>query len=135
MNSVIPSQPSLPSLPSSDPTPAPLPPYAVLEVDSAGRWFKDPWGKSVFLGRTRVMRRLVATLVRRRMEAPGQPMTTAELFRSAWPDESVRPSSAQSRVFMALSRLRALGMAGIIVHTGAGYLIPENVDVQVKAAG
>jgi len=134
MNSITaaPSQPSLPALSSE---PLPLPPYATLEVDSEGRWFKDPWGKSVFLGRTRVMRRLVATLVRRHTDAPGQPITTAELFRAAWPDENVRHQSAQSRVFMALSRLRALGMAGIIVHTGVGYLIPENVDVQVSVAG
>jgi hypothetical protein len=132
MNSITPSEPTLSALALQE---LPLPPYATLEVDSEGRWFKDPWGKTVFLGRTRVMRRLLATLVSKRIEAPGQPLTTTELFRAAWGDESVRHSSAQSRVFMALSRLRAFGMAGIIVHTSAGYLIPENVDVQVKAAG
>jgi hypothetical protein len=136
MSGITPSQATLPS-----PSPSslelegpPLPPYATIEVESEGRWFKDPWGKTVFLGRTRIMRRLLATLVRRRMEAPGQPISTTELFHQAWPDHHIPHHSAQGRVFMALSRLRTLGMAGILVHAGGGYLIPENVDVTVKVA-
>src|SRR5512140_3644770 len=131
MNGITPSEPDLSKLTDLTPDPLPLPPYATLEVDADGEWFKDPWGKVVHLGRTRVTRRIVATLVRRHVDAPGQPITTEELFRAAWPDENVRYTSMQSRVFMALSRLRALGLAGIIVHTGVGYLIPQQVQVHI----
>ena len=59
-------------------------------------------------------------------------MTTHELFREGWLNENVRQTSAQSRVYMALSRLRAFGLAGVLVRSGAGYLIAREVSVHVK---
>ena len=121
------SLPLMPLTPLDD-----LPPYASIEVDSEGRWFKDPWGRTVLLDRTRVMRRILRALVRRAVDAPGEPMTTHELFREGWLNENVRQTSAQSRVYMALSRLRAFGLAGVLVRSGAGYLIAREVSVHVK---
>jgi hypothetical protein len=124
---------SLPAAPLA-PAPAPLTPLAapVLEVAPGARWFREPTGRVVYLGNTRVMRRLLAALVARHREAPGSPMTTGEIFRAAWPSESVSVASAQARVYMTISRLRSFGLAGILVHRGDGYLLAPHVTVHVK---
>jgi hypothetical protein len=107
-----------------------------IEIDADGRWFKDASGRLVLLDRTRVMRRLVSALVRRYVEAPGEAMTTEELFRAAWPNHDVPVSlaSLQSRVYMTLSRLRAFGLAGVIVCARGGYRISPDVTLHVKTA-
>jgi hypothetical protein len=127
-----------PTVQDSSPISAVLPtaPQAAIEIDAGGRWFKDRSGRLVLLDRTRVMRRLVAALVRRYVEARGEAMTTEELFRAAWPNDDVpvAHASAQSRVYMTLSRLRAFGLAGVIVRAHDGYRISPDVTLDVKTA-
>lgn len=134
------SEPRLPSdsapISSTRPSVTALPTAAKpIEIDLDGRWFKDKTGRLVLLDRTRVMRRLVAALVRRYVEAPGEIMTTADLFRAAWPSDDILPSHAsiQGRVYMTLSRLRAFGLGEIIARARGGYRIAPDALLEVKS--
>ena len=104
---------------------------STLEVDAQGGWFVEPMGRTVELRRTRVMRRVVAALVQRWVENRGEPIPTDELFKIGWAAENISPASAHSRVYMAMCRLRGLGLSGIVVNMGAGYMIEPSIDVRI----
>lgn len=108
-------------------------PSSPIEIDAGGRWFTDRDGRKVSLGRARVAHRLVAALVDRWQKSPGESIPTTEIFGIGWPSENIRPDSAQARVYMAISRLRARGLSGIVKHDHAGYLISPGVELRVCA--
>jgi hypothetical protein len=107
---------------------------AAIEFDPNGRWFIDRFGRRVSLARTRVSHRLVAALVARWQKSPGAAIPTDEIFDIGWDSANIRHESAQSRVYMAMSRLRALGLGKVLAHAPSGYfLAPDAVRVRAEA--
>jgi hypothetical protein len=100
-----------------------------LEVDARGRWFRRDGGDSVRFGSKPVLRRLLSALTTARVDAPGRTISTDELIASSWPGERMAPRSALRRLQVAISRLRDLGLAGIIHHDADGYLLAPSADV------
>jgi predicted ATPase/Tfp pilus assembly protein PilF len=71
--------------------------------DGAG--FETPSGERVDLGRRRVLRRVLAALA----NAP-EALTLSEVLEAGWPGEVLVPASAASRVHVAISSLRRMGL-------------------------
>jgi len=90
-----------------------------------------PTGKRVDLVRRAVHRRLVSALLRKRLAAPGEPVTNAELVAAGWPGEKLAESSAQNRLHVALATLRADGLRDVLVREPRGYLLDSAIDVRV----
>jgi len=101
-----------------------------LEVAEQGRWFRiegDPEG--VDLTRRRALRGVLAGLVDRRVDAPGEPMTLDDVLVSGWPGERMSPESGARRVYVTINRLRKLGLGELLVTTGDGYMLDSRVEV------
>jgi hypothetical protein len=92
-----------------------------------GRWLEDAHGDRVTLGRRGALRRMLLALVARRVDEPGRATSVAELVEAGWPGDRARFDSAQARVYTSVQRLRALGLAGVLVTRDDGYLLDPDV--------
>jgi tetratricopeptide (TPR) repeat protein len=107
---------------------------AVLLVGRDARWFQPPRGERTEIARAHQLRRVLGALVRERMAAPGVPMPLDALLRHACPGERFAvPRSGAMRVYVLLSRLRALGLRDVIKNEGDGYVIDPAVQVVLEA--
>src|SRR5690606_3182104 len=91
-----------------------------LVVAADARWFAPPAGARVDVAKKRVLRRLLAALVERRLEAPGTALSRAELLEAGWPGERMRPDSALSRLYVSVASLRRLGLEDVLLTAGDG---------------
>ena len=91
-------------------------------------------GQSFGLRGREALRRVLEALVRAR-RASGCACSVATLFAAAWPADAdtSAPLRAQ-RVYAALSRLRRLGLQGVIVRSGEGYVIDASWRVELGGA-
>lgn len=80
------------------------------EVAADGSWFQVRGEARVDLRRRRVLRRVLAALVRRRAE----PITHEELLAEGWPGERPTAASGRARVHVAVADLRRLGLRDAI---------------------
>jgi hypothetical protein len=101
-----------------------------LTVSLDGRRFHLASGEEVMLMRRRAPRLVLLRLVEERLTHPGRTLSVADLLAAGWPGERVLPEAGQSRVYVAISTLRRLGLAGLLVHTGSGYLLDPGKDVR-----
>lgn len=87
-------------------------------IDHAGRWFVGPDGRRVTVHPRRALVNLLAALAAR---GDGGSVDTAALIAAGWPGERLVGSSGATRVYVALSTLRRLGLRAAITREGAGY--------------
>lgn len=106
----------------------------ILLVHREQRWLVPPGGPAVDCTRHRLLRRLLAELVRARVEQVGEPVAVAALVAAGWPGERILPRAARNRVHVAVHRLRGLGLAGWIEHCDAGWRLSPALIVEVSAA-
>ncbi len=83
-------------------------------------WVRSTEGGRVALTRRPVLQRLVRGLVELHQTARGSSLTTDQLFELGWPDEKIGLSSARNRVRVTLTRLRRMGLGGIIERAADG---------------
>jgi pSer/pThr/pTyr-binding forkhead associated (FHA) protein len=103
---------------------------SALVVSDDARWFKRGEADAVNLGRRGALRLLLAELVDRRLRAPGTALSMTEMIAAGWPDERIGIESAQARVYTSVQRLRALGLDGVLITRGDGYLVDPAIDVR-----
>jgi predicted component of type VI protein secretion system len=101
-----------------------------LVVSDDARWFRRADGDPVHLGRRGALRLLLDVLVGTRMRAPGVALDVDAMFTAGWPEERIARESAQARVYTSVQRLRGLGLDGILITRGDGYLLDPAVDVR-----
>lgn len=77
----------------------------------------------IVLDKRPVLRKLLGAFVQRRVDAPGVPLTVADLFAAGWPGERVPPSVQGDRVHASLQALRDLGFRGLIVTLAGGWAL------------
>ena len=106
------------------------PPDDALVVSGSGEWFKPSGGERVDLKNRRSLRLVLRALIRHRFDHPGETLTTHALFEAGWPGERAQPQAATSRVYVALSTLRKLGLRDVVVKKESGYLIDEGIDLR-----
>jgi len=85
------------------------------------------------IGRFRAAQRILAALAVQRVRLPGVGLDTDALFEAGWPDTVIDPIASQNRVYAELSRLRKLGLKGIIQRVESGYLLDPAVPVSRAA--
>lgn len=102
---------------------------ATLVVSDDARWLRRDGGDVVNLGRRGALRLLLNELVARRIDAPGTALSVEQMFAAGWPGENIAFTSAQARVYTSVQRLRALGLEGLLVTRGDGYLLDPAADV------
>jgi tetratricopeptide (TPR) repeat protein len=99
-----------------------------LETTRDGAWFRSG-GERTSLDRRKPLRRILALLVRERLEHPNVPVSLESIIEAAWPGERLIPHSANTRAYVAISTLRRLGLGEAIVRRGGGYLIPPSTAI------
>jgi predicted ATPase len=122
---------ALPSIAVSD---APIPslddaPKRSLVVARDGAWARTLEGRIVDLRERLALRRLLAALVDHRTRAPGEAVSTSDLVRRAWPDESLTGKVADVRVHIAVTALRAAGLRTAILARAGGHLLDPDLPV------
>jgi hypothetical protein len=100
-----------------------------LAIGPDARWMQRDDGDVVNLGRRGALRLLLEKLVAIRLDAPGRALSTDAMFEAGWPGERIAAESAQARVYTSVQRLRALGLEGILITQGDGYLLDPRADV------
>lgn len=89
-------------------------------------WVAGPDGTRHRLGRAH--RRIILALVARRDAAPDAPLTLWDLLEAGWPGERPMAEAGANRVYVALTRLRVLGLRDVVERFEDGYrLCPRTV--------
>ena len=102
--------------------------------DPRGVAFQAPGAPVVRIETREPLARIVAALVRRRVERPDAPVERDELVAAAWPDEArISAESAKNRLKVAVSTLRKAGLEPVLVTRGGGYLLDPSVPIRVGA--
>jgi predicted ATPase len=111
---------------------APLTPMrAGLVIGPAARWFALGEGARVDLGRRGAIRLILLGLVERRLAIPGATLAAEALLGLGWPGERVQADAGGTRVRVAVSTLRRLGLAGLLLTREDGYLLDPRVPVSM----
>jgi hypothetical protein len=106
-----------------------------LTLASTGAWFAVDGGAPVSFGRRRLLSRLLLTLVEAREQLPGVPVAATRLQAEGWPGERVDAAVAANRLYVAIARLRGLGLGELIQSHDQGYLLRPSVAIQRVAPG
>ena len=102
-----------------------------LQVSKDGSGFRLGSGPWVELPDGPVIRRVLSVLVEQRLRTPGLPLSTPEVLRRSWPGERIRPESGALRVRHTVSRLRRIGLAGVLRTSRAGYFLDPAVSLDL----
>ena len=106
------------------------PPPQRLVVHRDVEWFLPPAAPAVRCRRRYVIQRILDTLVRARLERPGEPVSAEALLEAGWPRERILPGAAKNRLHVSLSRMRELGLRGALLASDDGWLIDPAVEVE-----
>jgi len=101
-----------------------------LEVGPDARWFSVGDAPPIDLGRRGALRLVLDGLVDRRLETPGATTDWEALLGLGWPGERVLAGAGATRVRVAISTLRRLGLAGVLVTRENGYLLDPRAPVR-----
>jgi predicted ATPase len=100
--------------------------------DARGIAFRAPGADIVRLDTREPLARLVAALVRHRVDRPNTALGRDELVAAAWPGETkLATDSAKNRLKVAVSTLRKAGLE-ILMTRGSGYLLDPSTPVRVE---
>jgi DNA-binding winged helix-turn-helix (wHTH) protein len=72
---------------------------------------------------------LLSALVVESRSLEPTPLSTAQLIELAWPDERIADAAAANRLYVAINALRRLGLRGVLIRRGAGYLLDPQVPI------
>ncbi len=101
-------------------------------VAADGSWFRPPAGDRVSLEKRPALFPILAKLAERREAAQNDPLTIDALLEIGWPGEVVVHEAGISRVKVALTTLRKLGLRDLLVRSNGGYLLARSVAVIVE---
>lgn len=105
----------------------------VLTIGSEGTLFSLTDGAVMSLEKHRVLPRLLRCLAHHHA-ANSTPVATEELIAAGWPSEKILPAAASQRLRVAISTLRKLGLADVLLHQDGGYLLDPAILVRFESA-
>jgi hypothetical protein len=109
---------------------------AIILVGPDARWLRVGDLAPMHLLKGRALRLMLGRLVRARLDAPGRAITRADLFAAGWPGERIAERAAANRVHVTLTKLRKLGLAGVLQSRDDGFLLdPAVVVVEARLLG
>jgi predicted ATPase len=115
-------RPPLPALES-----APHGTIFVLADGGAFRVAPNPW---VEIPLRSPLRRVLSALADARLAHPGKALEMKTLIDAGWPDEKILPIAARNRLYMAISKLRTLGLGDALGRSSRGYSLDPAVALE-----
>lgn len=115
------------------PRPATPPRARALRLTRDGRAV-ELGGQPVDFSRRGPLRRVLLALVEARLATPGRALSALEVQAAGWPGEKMLPESGAARVYMAVRRLRELGLESSLVTHDEGYALDPALDVAWSSA-
>ena len=100
-----------------------------LRVGPLVQWIQVNTQPRVALKRSALFRRLLTTLLEGHASKPGTPVLTATLLEAGWPGDRSKVASLENRLWVALSKLRRLGLEDVLERVEGGYRVPPDVVV------
>ena len=102
---------------------------ADLTVGPECRWFQVGQAAPVDLTRRRAIRLILIRLVETQQSAPGKANSLDDLIEAGWPGEAMYGDSGASRAYVALSKLRKMGLRELLVTQDDGYLFAAKTRI------
>ncbi len=106
-----------------------LAPKIVLRLDLEARSFVLG-ERAVDLRRHGPLRKLLLELARHRERGDQADLTVDAMLHAGWPGERPRGDSGVARVYMAIRRLRALGLESVLRTNEHGYALDRSVEIR-----
>ncbi|MDQ3033510.1 MAG: hypothetical protein M3Y87_13910 [Myxococcota bacterium] len=100
----------------------------VVTVASDGGWVAVG-GERRKLGRAN--QHVLRALLLAHRHQPGREMDVWQLLEAGWPGEEPLPEAGANRVYVAIGRLRSLGLRQVIERSGSGYRIAPTAALRV----
>ncbi len=110
-----------PRPPTTPPAPREMVEIGAIAIARDGSALRRSEGDLVRLETRGAPKRILAHLVARWLESPGATSTLDEIFAAGWPEVRVSARSAASRVYVAVSTLRSMGLGPSLARTSDGY--------------
>jgi len=102
-----------------------------LSIEDDGRRMVLPDGRAIDLSRRKNVRLVLLALARARRDAPGAPVLPEILLEAGWPGERMRADAATKRLHTAIWTLRTVGLEGLLLTEGEGYLLDPRTDLRL----
>ncbi len=102
-----------------------------LRLERHGRWFALPNQPPVSLLRRHALQLVLARLIAERVANPWHPLEVDTLLEAGWPGQRPSADSGASRVYVAISMLRGMGLAAHLVRAGSGYLLDPKLPIDI----
>jgi predicted ATPase len=110
-------------------TTLPSPVAVALTVARDGTWLEREGGARFDLTRRKAVRLVLLALTAARVDRPGEALTWEALLAAGWPGERPVTDSGLKRVYTAVWTLRTLGLEGVLLTRGDGYLLDPSAAV------
>jgi predicted ATPase len=104
-----------------------------LVVGPDARWFCLGDAPRVDMVRRGAIRRVLAALVDQHRGVPGAALDRETILKRGWPGERVLAEAGGTRVRVAISTLRRLGLGPVLVTRDDGYLLDPKVAVRLES--
>jgi len=101
----------------------------VLEIAIEAAWFRAPGSEPIDCSKRPVLWRLLLALALGPRETA---RSLGELVEAGWPGERMSRAAARNRLHVSLNRLRAMGLAQILLTTDDGYVLDPSVIVELR---
>jgi hypothetical protein len=99
----------------------------VLGDGGAFRVAPNPW---VEIPLRSPLRRVLSALAEARLAQPGKALDMKTLIDAGWPDEKILPIAARNRLYMAISKLRTLGLGDALGRSSRGYSLDPAIALE-----
>lgn len=103
-----------------------------LVIEDGGRRLHIEGRERIDLGRRATLRRIVVALHEHSIEHPGVALGVDALVERGWPSQTILPDAASTRLRVAISTLRKLGLRPLLLTRDDGYLFDANLRVVVR---
>ena len=98
-----------------------------LKLGRDAVWVAAPDGARHRLGRAH--RRILLALIDRHHKAPNEALTVWDLLKAGWPGENPQLDAGANRVYVAVARIRQLGLRDLIERFDDGYRLTPRATV------
>ena len=104
-----------------------------LEIGPQASWFCAPGGTRESLEKYTAARRILDRLTDERLARPGEAISGEALFEAGWPGVTINQRSANNRLYVALAKLRKMGLKLSLLRKDEGYLLdPDTLVVRAE---
>jgi predicted ATPase len=108
-------------------------PHDALLVGPEASWFRLPGGRFEDLRKHAATRRILFALLAQRLKRGSPKLSMDDLLEAGWPQERIDRHSGMNRVHVALADLRKRGLKPWLKRDGPGYLLDEELRVELVA--